>query len=107
MNKYVLSIMLVLFSSCSTCRGVMGFSYSSRTHLVDYTIKDYPAEKVGVLAGDEILYPQLLSGEAGEVKQFRVVREGKIIDFEAPLKCYNEWDNLTTWNDNKSEPKKK
>lgn len=106
--KYYVALLLVLFSSgCSTCKGVLGFRYSSYTHKIDYTITGYPAEQIGLQPGDEILYPELLQGEAGEIKHIRVIRDQKVLEFDAPLKCYNEWDDLTNWKEHKSEKLKK
>lgn len=99
--KKLLILILLTFSTtncASTCKGLIGVSYSVDKRLIDYTISNSPAERLGLLPGDELLYPEFLRGDAGDLRTVRVIRGRDVLIFpNVPLACKEDlrigmWD---------------
>lgn len=87
--KYLL---LLLLTGC-TCKGVIGAAYDSDS-VVAYTYSGSPAEKAGVLPGDELIDAKDIPGKKGSEVIFRIIRENKVLTMKATRQCV---DDIKEW----------
>jgi hypothetical protein len=91
--KYLIPFLLFLTSCAHTCQGIIGASYSLATRRIDYTLDNSPAARLGLLPGDELLYPELLEGNPGDMVMVRIIRGDRVLLFpDVVLACK---ENLT------------
>lgn len=91
--RYLILVSLA-FIGCTTCRGVIGASYDHSNHVVDYTLDDSPAAKIGLHKGDVLVDIEKLIGAPGRHVTVDYIRLGVEHRVDTDLVCI---DDINHW----------